>query len=390
MNCIVVCLFLLSNILVVRVWASETPLTTDTLPEITVVDSAQVTTAGKSVLDRQTIDVLPQADGAITDLLKVLPGIQFGETSNSALTGGEILPSEISISGGRFYDNNFMIDGMGNNSLLDPTSSNVTDESDVPGHSQGLFLDSSLLESITVQRSNISARYSGFTGGVVEMETRNPAQEFGGQLAYRTTRSEWTSFHVDRDQREDFENSDNYDVQPSFRKQHSNFSLDIPLGEKMGILLAYAKDYSKISLNLLGETGHQYRESENFFVKYRFQPNSKVDFSVTALCTPYTGTYFRKDTLNSKYELDGGGYSLNGEFIYTADIAKITLMGGGVRVKIAVLLQLIFMHGLLLIQPIGVQSSMVKLVWRVDMEILRNLKIILPWLCMASLCRSSY
>ena len=309
-------------------WANELPLVTDTLPEITVIDTTAVTTPGKSLLNRATLQALPQGNGAITDLLKVLPGVQFGEVDNSSLTGGEILPVEISISGGRVYDNNFMIDGMSNNSLLDPTASTTYSITSVPGHSQELFLDSSLLESVAVQRSNISARYSGFTGGVVEMETRNPAEDFGGQFGYRTTRSEWTSFHVEREDREDFERSERADSQPEFNKHSGNFSLDIPLNEQMGVLVAYSQSYSKIPLNLLGKTENQYRKAENLFVKYRFQPNAQTDLIVSALWTPYQGEYFIKNTRNSSFSVEGGGISLNTKLKQKFDFGQIEYLFG--------------------------------------------------------------
>jgi len=329
MYCCIVCLLIiLSQLFIASSWAAEPPLTTDTLPEITVIDSPEVTTAGKSVLDRETIAILPQGDGSITDLLKILPGIQFGETSNSSLTGGEILPAEISISGGRVYDNNFMIDGLGNNSLLDPLSSNPYSITAVPGHSQELFLDSSLLETVVVQRSNISARYDGFTGGVIDMETRNPAKEFGGQIGYRTTRSEWTSFHVEHEDREDFEYSETAENQPLFRKHHSNLILDIPINDKMGVLLAYSQEYVKIPLMLLGAEENQYRKAENLFVKYRFQPNDKTDFKLSVICAPEEEQYFIKNTRNSSFTVERGGLSINASLKRVFDFVKVeTILG---------------------------------------------------------------
>jgi len=284
---------------------------TQTLPDIVVQDSSATTTPGTSLIDRDTIDIIPHGDGNVTDLMRALPGVQYSESERSSLTGGGILPAEISISGGRVYDNNFLIDGLGNNSLLDPTENSAISIPNVAGHSQELFIDSSLIESVTVQRSNISARYSGFTGGVVELKTRNPAEKFSGKLSYRTTRSEWTSFHVEREDLEAFETSETAAGQPEYRKQHANFSLDIPIGEKMGVLLSYSQSYSKIPLLLLGTKENQYRKSQNFLAKYLFQPDDKTEISATFLWTPYEGDYFLRNTLNSEYTLMGGGMSLN-------------------------------------------------------------------------------
>lgn len=86
------------------------------------------------------------------------------------------------------------------------------------------------------------------------METRNPATMFGGQVALRTTRSEWTSFHVDREDQEEFAFSDSHFKQPEFRKYNGNFSLDLPINNQMGLLLSYSHSFSRIPLTLLGDS----------------------------------------------------------------------------------------------------------------------------------------
>nr|WP_242029293.1 TonB-dependent receptor plug domain-containing protein [Desulfuromonas acetoxidans] len=318
-------LFLLVSVTAAGAQTESDP---ETLPDITVIDTSAVTTPGQSVLSKQTLQSLPQGDGAITDLLKVLPGIQFSETDNSSLTGGEILPAEISISGGRVYDNSFLIDGFGNNSLIDPTSDNPASSTDVPGHSQQLFLDSSLVDTITVYRSNISARYSGFTGGVVDVETRDPEETFGGEISLRSTRSEWTSFHVDREYREDFYSSKEADMQPEFRKYYGNTSVDVPLTETMGVLLAYSKSYSQIPLKTFDDKHNQYRALENYFAKYVYKPHDDTTLRITFMSTPYEGRYFHDDVKNSDYSIDGGGWSLTSSFEQNFSLAKVEWLAG--------------------------------------------------------------
>jgi hypothetical protein len=298
----------------------------ETLPDITVVDTAKVTTPGQSVLSQQTLQALPQGDGAITDLLKVLPGIQFSETSNSSLTGGEILPAEISISGGRVYDNSFLIDGISNNSLIDPSSDNPMSITDVPGHSQEIFLDSSLIESVTVQRSNISARYSGFTGGLVEMETKSPGQIFSGEIGLRSTRSEWTSFYVSDDDKEDFESTEDFNKQSEFRKYNEHVNLDIPLTETQGVLFSYSNSYAEIPVSILGQEEEQCRISENFFLKYQFKPDSKTKLSITGVYNPYEAEYFVLNTKDSDFTIEGGGFSLNVDFTREFSFGKVELL----------------------------------------------------------------
>ncbi|MEA3466490.1 MAG: TonB-dependent receptor plug domain-containing protein, partial [Thermodesulfobacteriota bacterium] len=271
---------------------------------------------------------LPQGDGAITDLFKVLPGIQFSEVDNSSLTGGEILPAEISISGGRVYDNNFMIDGLGNNSLLDPTASNPSSSTMVPGHSQELFLDTSLIDTISIYRSNISARYSGFSGGVVDALTRDPGDVFSGQISGRTTRSQWASFHVDKDGEEDFTYSEDADRQPEFRKYYANGSVDVPLTENMGVLLSYSRTYSQIPLWNFDEKHNQYRDMENLFVKYLYRPTNRTTLRLSYLSTPYEGEYFRDDVKDSNYTVQGGGWSVSANLEHQFSFANAEFVLG--------------------------------------------------------------
>lgn len=62
------------------------------------------------------------------------------------------------------------------NNDLDPSISggsyNPVAITALPGQSQGLNIDLSLIESINVQDSNISAAYGHFSGGVIEATTK--------------------------------------------------------------------------------------------------------------------------------------------------------------------------------------------------------------------------
>jgi len=299
-----------------------------TLPDIIVLDTSATATPGTSILERNAIDIIPHGDGNVTDLLRILPGIQYSESERSSLTGGEILPAEISISGGRVYENNFLIDGIGNNSLLDPMADNPMSVTHMPGHSQEMFLDTSLIDSVTVQRSNISARYSGFTGGVVEMETRDPDTTFGFNLSGRSTRSEWASFHIEREEREDFYTSQEAEQQPEFRKYNHKVSFDIPVAERLGILLAYSHNYSRIPLQNFGVEERQYRKQENLFAKALYQPGDKTRLNFTFLSTPYEAKYFRDDVKESGFTLEGGGWGVQSKLEHEFAIVDVEVTLG--------------------------------------------------------------
>ena len=124
---------------------------------------------GRTTLDSNVLESNPTGNGDITSILRILPNVQFDNSQLKSTTPGEIDPANISISGGLYYQNSFLLDGFNINNDLDPAISggnlNPASVTALPGRSQGLNIDTSLLESISVQDSNVSAAYGGFSGG---------------------------------------------------------------------------------------------------------------------------------------------------------------------------------------------------------------------------------
>ncbi|APG26597.1 hypothetical protein A7E78_01200 [Syntrophotalea acetylenivorans] len=262
-----------------------------------------------SIIQSETLEKLPLRNNSINEALTILPGIQFSETANISTQGGEILPPQVSISGGKVFENNFTIDGISNNSLLDPNGKTPLDSpNDLAGHAQEMFLDASLADKITVYDSNVSARYGNFKGGVVDAETINPLPWFSSKLFYRTTRDEWTSFHLDPEKEEAFLSSTDHREQPKFRKHHYGFDFHIPLTPRLLTVSGYRQLYSRIPLSQEGKSKTQERREENFLFKSLFQPTLSIDLDFLWTYTPYHGTYFKDGYRDSDYTLYGGGH----------------------------------------------------------------------------------
>lgn len=310
---------------------SAADITTDevvTLPEVIVSGVQPPAKTGEKSIDRPLIDSLPQRNGNATDLLTILPGLQFSEEFNSSFSGGEIAPAAISISGGRTYENNFAIDGLSNNNLTDPIADNPALTNDIPAHPQSIFLNSALIEEITVYDHNVPARFGGFTGGMVETTTKDPALVFGGRLFYRRTSDSLTKFHIAEEDKDDFYNSDSDYRQPEFTKQETGIELNIPIGLKSGILAAYSTNHSKIPLFNLGVIQNQERETENFFLKYLYQPSATQKLTLTALYAPYTETLFLKNTANSRFTIESDNLTLNGHYAVKGELGTLGLNAG--------------------------------------------------------------
>jgi hypothetical protein len=295
-----------------------------TLPRVQVEAPALPPLGGEASFNRARIERLASPRGTTSDLLGLLPGVQLSESAYASNTAGEIAPDAFSISGGRPEANSFLVDGIGNNSLLDPGQRSNDQISDVTGHAQQFFLDTSLLENLRVLRSNISARYGQFTGGVVEADTLEPGTQFGGQLTYRRTSAEWSHFQLDEDNREKFENSETADNQPEFLKQNLSVVLHTPVNANSGAVFSYALQQAKIPLHNLGFRQTQKRQAQNFFAKYHNELSLNHSLTFSALYAPYTAEYFIKTVKNSSYQIEGGGTQLSAKLDHESSLGNST------------------------------------------------------------------
>lgn len=286
-----------------------------------------LTTASKTI-DRTIIDSFPSRNNSINEILSFLPDIQFSETSNLSTQGGEILPAAVSIAGGKGFENNFIIDGLSNNSMLDPDADDPLAVNNVPGHAQQIFLDASLVDEITLYDSNVPASYGDFKGGVVHARTIEPDDEFGGNLFYRTTRAAWTKFHIAPSQKDDFENSGKHTSQPKFEKHQAGFDIHLPIRSHLRLLAGYRLQLSTIPLQHLGETRNQRRRNETFLVKLATEPTALSKLNLSWTYSPYQGRYFKKDYKNSDLTILGGAYMVNADFHTALPFADLHLQAG--------------------------------------------------------------
>ncbi len=264
-------------------------------------------TPGKTEIPREIIENVPSGNGGITDILTVAPGVQFSEDYRSAESAGEISPAKISISGAAYYDNLFLIDGMSNSSLLDPASDNPNLANDVAGDPQKFFINSWLVEDITVYDSNVSAAYDGFTGGVVDVHTRKPGTKLGGNFSYKGTGDPLTHFFVSDEDKASFDGGD-MGKQLRFEKHFLSAALDIPVTDRGGVLLSYNRNWSVLPVRFFQGWENQSRLSETYYLKgmYNISGSSYIDTSFSY--SPHNNQYFLKNTKDSEFRIKGGGY----------------------------------------------------------------------------------
>lgn len=280
-----------------------------------------------SSLDKSGLNSAPNGNGDITSALKVLPNVQFDNAQLSSNTPGEIDPANISISGGLFYQNNFQLDGFNMNNDLDPAS-NASGSSGGASQglrggqrSQGFNIDTSLLESIVVLDSNIGAAYGGFTGGVVEVNVRNPRRDgWHFDISYQHTSNKLTQYHIAEEFEENLANSTDEKFQPKFSKHLIKASIEGWANDKFGIIGAFSTTRSYIPLKGY-TTANQYfnptqafdireqkRISDNYYLKAFYNVTSDFSLEANLGYMPQFNTYFNGIAKDSFYTMQTGGY----------------------------------------------------------------------------------
>lgn len=285
------------------------------MDDVQVKEKVQRPEMGRTDIPREFIRNMPRGNNNITDMLSIMPSVQFDENYRSIESAGDIAPAEVSISGGRYYDNLFLIDGMSNSSQLDPASSGTGGDSiGGSGHSQKFFLNTWLVEDITVYDSDISAMYNGFSGGVVDVKIKRPSQTFGGNIAYRTTRSDWTSFFItDGDIR--FKTPSGNTKNPEFSKNFYTAAINMPVTARSSSIFSYTRNESSISKAYFNGWRSEKRTSQNIMAKGIYNINGLTYVDATASYSPYEERLFKTDYLNSDYKQIGGGYFASANYI---------------------------------------------------------------------------
>lgn len=218
--------------------------------EVVVRDTRAEAMTAFQQLTRQDIANRPTGDGNLVDLLRSNPNVQFSNSSMNGMQMGDIRPSDISIHGSLAYQNNFMIDGISANSDLDPAAqSSMTMTRLASSDEQGFYVDPRLIESVTVYDSNVPVEFGGFSGGVIDSQTRSWSGENHFSVFARATEAGWNETIVDSKLNFDSGNSDIShpgQFQTDYEKRTYGFTGEFGFSDNMGIVVGYTHRSSKI------------------------------------------------------------------------------------------------------------------------------------------------
>lgn len=278
-------------------------------------------------LNANDIAKRPTRNGNITEILRTNPAVNFSRSSNSGYAAGEIKPDDVSFHGMPYYQNNFQIDGLSNNDIMNPGASNGLSQVEYSsqvnstvfslpaGNPQSFYVDSSLVDNIKVYDSNIPAKYGRFVGGVVDAKIKEPnLEKASGKIAFRTTRDNWTQFHYTDLQDPMTGDASNDDSgQPEFVKQSYHFDINQPINDKLGFLFAYDRTQSKIPktqpMILNGGKENERRLSQTFLLKGLYKATDSDDITASIMYSPHSDRLIPTNSIkDGSLNLNGGGW----------------------------------------------------------------------------------
>lgn len=295
---------------------------------------------GTQIINAEQIARYPTRNGTVSELLRHNPNVSFANDTDSSNNPGEIAPERVSFHGEKFYNNNFMIDGLSNNSTINPGNNNGSLTSSPDGYSptdlpsggvQTFWVNSQLIDRLEVFDSNISAKYGDFTGGVVDARLKDPSLDrSSGRVSWRTSRDSWTRYHIDETKREDFDKAETFSNQPKFTKNVYSINVNQPLSDSAGIIFAYNQEKSVIPTYhpTMQRWDDQERIAETYLLKGTWYADNGDILRLTGMYAPHESTYYKKDIKDGGFTNNGGGYRANIEWEHYAPWGKVTSLVG--------------------------------------------------------------
>jgi hypothetical protein len=266
--------------------------------------------AGTTRITEKEIRARAPGSGDANQILKAMPTVQFRRDENMATREDiqDIRPSDISISGGRFYENLITLDGIDANARVDVTSK--ADFAEPTGASaQALWVDTNLIGEVTLRDSNVSAEYGRFTGGALDIKTRAPKREFGFSSTVSYSSDALTNFKISDGSRESLDGE--LPAKPSFEKWRYGATVDLPVSSAIGLLLGYNRSQARVTYSKTAAYGSksygQSSTSDNFLAKAEADVAGDLKLMGQFSYTPYTSESEVNNSIDSQMVSHGGG-----------------------------------------------------------------------------------
>lgn len=274
-------------------------------------DTQNPTNISSDEITKQDIEVMLNGNGDIASTLRLNPNIVV-ENKNIDKEGiSDIKDSKIRINGAKFYQNSMLLDGMSNDSLIDPTNDNKYAIDDVVGNENAMYIDLDLVDSINVYDSLVSARYGNFNGGVIDVKLKRANFDSKTKFSTRFTNDSLVNFHTIF---QEDKNGGSIVAPKRFSKRFFSIYHNEPINENSAIMGTYSYKSSTTPKEHFDTFKDTTQENHNLLVKYSYFYDDDSILDVTAIASKYENTLFRANVKDSEYKNVGSGINLKANY----------------------------------------------------------------------------
>jgi hypothetical protein len=283
--------------------------------------------SGSTVYGEQLIKGFVQGNNDPNMVFRANPNVQYvvqgqrDEDGASATAEQDLRPQTLSISGGAIDQNNIRLDGVGINSL-GGTDTSYNGESNLPDddknsinaddlyglHPQSVYVDASILKQAEIIDSNVSAKYGGFQGGVINYEVMDPSDRPTFSANISRTGSNWTEYHLKSD-----ETPDATAREPRFTKLMYGTSASGPVADQWGVVVSAGRKTAEATKyagdDYYGREVSTESTADNVLGKLQFKGNDGIKLTTQLVYAPYSQEWEAAENYNSKMDITGDGLS---------------------------------------------------------------------------------
>lgn len=305
-------------------------------------------------IDKATTSTLGDTSGDVNEAIATLPNVQnetqrtVGGVSDNGSNSDSMInlqPSKLSISGAAVTENNIMMNGVGINSVVaaEPFASTSLDKNNgstgmetIYGlHPQTQYVPEAFIDEVTVQTSNVSAKYGGFQGGVVDYVLRDPIGQSRGLLTFGFSSDDLTEYNLETES-----GTNPLDrPKPQWTRKEVGVEYETPLSANTSVLLSFSRSTAwgrkPIDHQYIGDPVESDSTSDFGRVVLRHEMQDGGVFKLTGAATNYDqewqsnyaydyqlDTRTRGRTLTGEYENTFGAWDLSARLTYSRNTVE--------------------------------------------------------------------
>ncbi|MEI9899016.1 MAG: hypothetical protein WDN31_01565 [Hyphomicrobium sp.] len=257
---------------------------------------------GLTTFDTKNVQMRANGIGDANSFARNLPNVQYqnqadpngGASSSNTI---DTKPQKLSISGGRTYENNFILNGVSITNITGPEeqlSSSLRDRTAPDGmtlfgqSAQTVYVPAEFIGSATIIDSNASAEFGQFLGGVVLYDlAAPPTDRYHASVSASRETSDYSTYLLATPNG----TNPNNVLPPSYVKNTLSASLGAPLTKDFSFIVQASRKEAESSKQKLIQVTDRwaFEDSDNVFL--RFAATARTDIGKFTLDTSRTDYY---------------------------------------------------------------------------------------------------